>query len=255
MKKTIAALLALSGFAMGMTQTSVATGNTTATKSLIVTSSITLSDLTTIAGTVGTNTALLGVETGASNKWSIAVGTFSGAITLREYDQYAGTKVDGAGNQFTWIGADGAAMNEPALNTLFPLENAIGASITLGYTTERVSGSFADSVTNGIVTSYGNQGLAVVFSVKYADGTITSIYGINKNKYNKSSHTPTVYYDSDLLSAPEISESGTAWTRESLIAANEAVLPSISTPAVPEPTTATLSMLALAGLAARRRRK
>ena len=250
MKKTLIALVALAGTALGATQSSLATGNTTATKSLIVTSSITLDNLTTIAQTAGTNTALLGIETGASptsNKWSIGVGTYSGSIVLREWDVLAGQSITGNGNKFTWIDAAGTAIEEPVLNTIFPIENAIGAAITLGYTTNRVNGSTATSTTEGI-TTYGNQGLAVVFSVKYEDGSITSIYGINSNKYNANTHTPTVYFDSDLLSTPVVSESSTPWTRATLVAANEAAI-------VPEPTTATLSLLALCGLAARRRRK
>lgn len=247
MKKTLIALVALAGTALGITQSSLATGNTTAKKSLVVTSSITLGNLTTIAKTTGTNTALLGIQTGASNKWSIGVGTYTGSIVLREWDVLAGQTITNTGNKFTWIDAAGTAIEEPVLNTIFPIENAIGAAITLGYTTSRVDGSTATSTTDGI-TTYGNQGLAVVFSVKYEDGSITSIYGINSNKYNSNTHTPTVYFDSDLLSTPVVSESSTPWTRATLVSANEAAI-------IPEPTTATLSLLAFAGLAARRRRK
>ncbi|MBR7108648.1 MAG: PEP-CTERM sorting domain-containing protein [Akkermansia sp.] len=51
-----------------------------------------------------------------------------------------------------------------------------------------------------------------------------------------------------MLGTPQVTTSATPWTRDSLIAANEAVL-------VPEPATATLSLLALVGLAARRRHR
>ncbi|MBR5331428.1 MAG: PEP-CTERM sorting domain-containing protein [Akkermansia sp.] len=53
--------------------------------------------------------------------------------------------------------------------------------------------------------------------------------------------------NSDVMATPEVTV-GTDWTAQSLIASTKAVL-------VPEPATATLSLLALAGLAARRRRK
>ncbi|MBE6435548.1 MAG: PEP-CTERM sorting domain-containing protein [Akkermansiaceae bacterium] len=57
-----------------------------------------------------------------------------------------------------------------------------------------------------------------------------------------------ITYADSLLGTPQVTTSATSRTRDSLIAANEAVL-------VPEPATATLSLLALVGLAARRRRR
>ena len=237
MKKTLITLLALGGLTFGATP-SVETGNTTSAKSLTVTSSITLSNLKSIM-TSESDVALISfypVNLGKS--WSIGVNTSNG--TICEWDTANGDiGVSGTCNAFTWYDAEGDEISAPILSSTFSMENAVSAAITLGNNSSRVSGSTAK-----------NQGTAVVFSVAYADGSTISIYGLNTNKYTINSHIPTVYYNSALLSEPIVTESTTPWTQTSLIAANTAALKS-----VPEPTTATLSLLALAGLCARRRRK
>ena len=250
MKKTLITMMLMGGIAVGAgTQTSLDTGNTTSTKSLVITSAITLTNLDTIVDNTGTNITLLSIKSGSGDSWGIGVGTWNSNQILVATTAKGGEAITDSNKEaFTWYGADGTTIDAPQLNNTFDnLENAVGAAITLGYQTWRVSD---DSTTTADVT-----GTAVVFSVRYADGSTKSIYGHKSNYANGGTHVPTMYYDSSLLDTPTITESSSRWTSSSLIAANEFVLPAVSvTPSVPEPTTATLSLLALAGLCARRRR-
>ena len=218
----------------------------TAESSVSATSSITLSNLKLIAETGDSyqNTALLGIKIASNSDYSISTGmyTVDGVATtqLRIYDKAAGSSISGDGKTFTWTDDEGSALTSaPDLNNI-NLEGAVRGAITLGYNSSSVLG----------VVSTENQGTAVVFSILYENGDVLSYFGINYAQQWKSGHVASITYDSDVLNCPEISVwSSSPWTRDTLIAANEAAL------TAPEPTTATLSLLALMGLAARRRRK
>ncbi len=232
MKKTLIALLALGSAAVAAPAT-VSTGSTSNLDSIIATSQLTLDQLTTIVGTADLNTALIGVTDSASHSWSAAVSTWSTRNELLLYTKKGGEAVSGNA-QATFADSE-TWLTDNDLKAYFDLEGAVKGAITLGYQGSKISG----------VGNYS--GTAVVFSVLYDDGSVKTAYGINTTYKYSDYSIPTITYDDELMSAPVITVSTTPWTKESLISANVA--------AVPEPTTATLSLLALAGLAARRRRK
>lgn len=238
MKKTIIALFALAGVAAAGT-TETITLNTVNTAPIIATSELTLDSLTAIITEQNLHSALLGItvvrNAGAENEeklpWSISANYWDTSNELHIYTKEAGENVSGYAN-----GSFSDSSSWPSghkLSNAFSLEGAVKGSLTLGY-----AGDHATMELNGT---------AVVLSVLYEDGTITSIYGINTGYKYSNDGIAYLTYNSDVLQTPTI-VTGTDWTRESLISANEAIL-------IPEPTTATLSLLALAGLAARRRRR
>ena len=108
-------------------------------------------------------------------------------------------------------------------------------AITLAYGGDNVAGA-------------GDTGTSILISVLYEDGSMKSLYGNRSGQKWSNNSITTVTYADDLMAAPEITISNTRWTEASLTSAHKDLL-------IPEPATATLSLLALAGLAARRRRK
>ena len=239
MKKTLIALVALCGSAMAGTTKSI-TLNTTNTTPIIATSELTLAQVTTIISDSTLKSALMGLtiirNAGQDNEeqinWSISANYWAPSNELHIYEKQAGESVSGnAAASFS--DSEGSWPTGHKLSNAFSLENAVSGAITLGYAGENASMDL--------------MGTAVVFSVLYNDGTVKSIYGINSARRYSNDGIALLTYNSDVMSAPTVT-TGTDWTRASLIKANEAVL-------IPEPTTATLSLLALVGLAARRRRK
>lgn len=237
MKKTLITLLALAGVALGATKESI-TLNSANTAPIIATSELTLDNLTAIISDSDVRSTLIGItvvrNAGAANEekfpWSVSANYWDTSNELHIYTKEAAESVSGYANASF---SDETWPTGHKLSNAFSLDGAVKGAITLGY-----AGDHATMELNGT---------AVVLSVLYDDGTIKSIYGINTGY--KYSNDPIAYltYNSDLLEAPTVT-TGTDWTKDSLIATTEAVL-------VPEPTTATLSLLALAGLAVRRRRK
>ncbi|MBR5888262.1 MAG: PEP-CTERM sorting domain-containing protein [Akkermansia sp.] len=235
MKKTIITLLALSGLATAGTTATCAVGSAN-TDPIIATSELTLESLTAIITDQSLSSALLGLTVERNNgatkyPWSISANYWEGSNELHIYTKEAGQTVSGYANASF---SDSSWPTGHKLSNSFTLEGAVKGAITLGYAGDHAPMTFA--------------GTAVVFSVLYDDGSIVSIYGQNTAYKYSNDGIAYVTYDSDVLATPTIT-TGTDWTRESLIAANESALQ------IPEPTTATLSLLALAGLAARRRRK
>lgn len=115
--------------------------------------------------------------------------------------------------------------------------NVAGAALTISY--------------NGISSKTAPLGVQLYFTVELKDGTIldTVTAGDNGTQWVQNQWDVTaIGYDPTYLEGLTIYD-GYA-TAEQAIALNKAVLPTI-----PEPTTATLSLLALAGFAARRRRR
>ena len=123
------------------------------------------------------------------------------------------------------FGMDAAADGSGMQKTDF-WANAVGASAALMYTN--------GTGTTGLIT------------ISYSDGTTTTLGGTLAGGLKGSSvAADVVEFDTDIVT--------NAWVYSSGLSVNDAKTLTIA--AIPEPTTATLSLLALAGLAARRRRK
>ncbi len=134
----------------------------------------------------------------------------------------------------TQLGTNGAAATSAL--TSIDWTNAAGAALTVTY--------------NGISSKTGPLGVQIYFSVAMNDGSIVTLNAGNDgtqwvdDKYDVTEIRYTTTYLDALTIYDGYATADQAW------ALNKGVLPSI-----PEPATATLSLLALAGLAARRRRK
>jgi hypothetical protein len=144
-----------------------------------------------------------------------------------------------AGSEYTWA-------NKHAMNKLFlsDTKNITGAALTYAFAVRDTESTMP-------------YGVAIVMTVCYDDGTWATTLGHStfyswesKNGYVAEYKPVELTYDDDYLSidSSDIVKS-TDWTYNSIVAANHAAL------GIPEPATATLSLLALAGLAMRRRRK
>ena len=240
MKKTLITLLALAGTAFAGTGTITLSG-IDANAPIVATSELTLANLTTIVSKANTNKALLGITVDggvdsegvekADYNWSASVGSWSGTCELHIYNKKGGETISGnAASSFTYsVEGSTSSFN---IKNYFSLENAVKGAITFAYA--------------GANATQAAEGTAVVLSVVYEDGTVKSLYGISSS-YKYSSNTPVaITYNTDLLNAPVVT-TNVDWSESSLVAAHKSLL-------VPEPATATLSLLALAGFAARRRR-
>ncbi len=119
-------------------------------------------------------------------------------------------------------------------------DNAAGAALTIVY--------------NGVTSSTAPLGTSIYFSVMMNDGTMSTYSAGTNNLCERSNEfdVTAIGYDPTYLTGLTIYDGYASVEQAEML--NKGVLPTI-TPAVPEPATATLSLLALAGLAARRRRK
>ena len=187
MKKTIIALLALSGLAVAAPAT-LTTGSDSHLDSVIATAQLTPSQLTSVVDTANLNTALIGVTDSANNSWSAAVSTWGARNELLLYTKKGGEAVSGhAQNTFT------DSESWPADNDLkayFNLDGAVMGAITLGYQGANVPG----------VGNYS--GTAVVFSVLYNDGSVKTAYGLCSGYKYSNNSIPTITYDDELMSTP-----------------------------------------------------
>ena len=236
MKHYIAtAALVAAGTAFSNAAVITLTGTSAAT-SVVATSLLTAENAAGIIATEDLNKALLGITVG-SNSWSIGVGTYNDTDQqLHIYEVVAGKEVSGnadasfSGGNWPTSGSLSSAFDST--------EDIVGGALTLGY-----------AGTNAQSTS----GTAVVFSVKYADGSVVTISGLrSEQRYSNDSPVSLSYYDS-LLSAPTYTASAEEdWTLDSLVVTNTAALS-----AAPEPSAFGLlaGLGALALVASRRRRK
>ena len=208
---------------------------TSAATSVVATSLLTAENAAGIISTEDLNKALLGITVG-SHSWSIGVGTYGDTdLQLHIYNVVAGNGISGNANA-SFSGDDWPEGN--SLPTAFAsTENIVGGALTLGY-----AGNSAQEPS----------GTAVVFSVKYADGSVVTISGLSSVMKYSGDAPVSLSYDDSLLSAPTYTASAEDWTLDSLVATNTAALS-----AVPEPSAFGLlaGLGALALVASRRRRK
>ena len=245
MKKTLITLMALAGVASAAQQ-SITMSDYGTTDGFYATSVLTGTQLSSIISTASVNKPLFGLQVKLDDDstftaWS-AVRTWDSRNEFHLYfnqDITAGTSVTNKNVGKSYTATDGYAYpSNHAINEAVLREDATITSAAL---------TFAFAPKNATTEEYG---MSVALTVIYDDNTTRTIVG-NATGLSWSNNTywvTDVYYDDSLLTTPLITKSDT-WTHDTLVQANEKAL------GIPEPTTATLSLLALCGLAARRRRK
>lgn len=230
MIKSLITLIALAGVSVAGTGT-ITLDNEANTNAVIVTADLSLDQLTKILWTNSTNTSLIGFQDSGSNRYSAIVGTWNSKQEIFNINGIdAGTGVSGT-PRYYWN-------PNIKVNEYFEQENAIGGAITLAY-----AGADVDK------NNTNNEGVSILISVLYEDNTVTHLYGNDSGLKWSSNYITAVTYADNLMDTPTVTVTSTPWSEASLTQINEKVL------GIPEPTTATLSLLALAGLAARRRRR
>ena len=245
MKKTLITLLALGGLAMGEAITiNQHDGHqhiaTSSKHSLLVTSTIDADAVESIITTVNMNKALLSIKVSNSDAKSVGVGSYDNKTTIRTFNStVAGSTVSSTGNIFSWTDAEGTSATAN-LNDYFESEGIVSGALTIGYNSANTTG--ATDTTKGIY---------LAFSVLYSDGKVLTLCGHNSGETFPNYHIENITYDNSLLNAPTIVVN----TDSTDAAVNMTQVLAANLKAVPEPSTATLSLLALCGLAARRRRK
>ena len=262
MKKTLITLLALAGVASAAQQTIDMTGYEYG-DGFYLTTTLSAETVTSLIGTANLNKTILGhsitgvkeFENGNPDE-SISYTAALGIKTWEDRNEFHFFK-DQEGGQNATSGTaspslssvDGSDYTWPgnhAMNQLFlsDTKNITGAAFT-----------YAFAVRDTVSTE--PYGVAIVMTVCYDDGTWATTLGHStfyawesKNGYVAKYKPAELTYDDDYLNidSSDIVKSKN-WTYNSIVAANHAAL------GIPEPATATLSMLALAGLAMRRRRK
>ena len=209
--------------------------DTSNTTSVVATSLLTAENAASIIATNDLNKALLGITVGEYS-WSIGVGTYNDTDQqLHIYYVVAGNEVSGDADAS--FSGDDWPSNGSLSSAFDSTEDIVGGALTLGY-----------AGTNAQSTS----GTAVVFSVKYADGSVVTISGLRSEQRYSNDSPVSLSYDDSLLGVPAYTASADDWTLDSLVATNTAALP-----AVPEPSAFGLlaGLGALALVASRRRRK
>ena len=230
MKKTLIALMALAGVAAAGTST-ITLNNSSSLNAVIVTAELSLDQLTRILWTKSTNTAMIGFQDSGDNKYAAIVGTWNGKQEVFNIiGKNAGEGVNGT-PRYYWN-------PNIKVDDYFSQTDALKGAITLAY-----AGSNVDS------TNTDNEGVSVLISVQYADASVVHLYGNDSALKWSNNYISSVTYADNLMDEPTVTVTSTPWSAASLKEMHEGIL------GIPEPTTATLSLLALAGLAARRRRK
>ena len=242
MKKTLITLLALGGLAMGSVtwdnmviemDTSQAVTTTTGelTNSRAITVALTL-DVNTLAGYLVTSGSYSGSKQIVNlypeqeNKHAI------GSVDKHDSNATSDWTVTDAGIFGSWnISTGGGAYNYDLGYDDLPLETA----------------NFWDNVSAAAIAlskSSGTESCAIL-TLKFKNGSVVTYGGTEITNLTGSSYNATnVAIDTNLVTSGYIFDGY----------ASKADMIAITSAMVPEPTTATLSLLALAGLAARRRR-
>ena len=241
MKKTIIAMMAMAGMAMATTNTKVVT-------------SITLD------GTQPTDTRL---DLAYNETATLTVNTTANAVTIYGTDGY-GLNTNNTSLTFNVLGTLNATSNIKLAQT--------GSNSTINVTTTITDAELAAIDTNGLASRWvvtadifnniaafvTNNNISITLNglTGYADGGC--IFDCNGTYYAASDITFDTDYASVNNGATAFDlKDGMVYTTLKITATSGASVKGIGyvATAIPEPTTATLSLLALAGLAARRRRK
>jgi len=189
-----------------------------------------LAEFKKLATDSGTSDAMLISYKNASNtNIGIGKGSYSGKHPLRFYNNDISTAPSGKGYSLTY-----SSGNQPGPADAYTLDgldftNVAGAVLTMG-------------VCKGKST-------LTCLTLMYADGTFKD-YVQEATGYKTSANYTDVAVSSTYVDEAYVYVDQ-SFTKETLAAANHDVLRAL----VPEPTTATLTLLALAGLVVRRRRK
>ncbi len=261
MKKTLITLLALAGVASAAQQTIDMTGYEYG-DGFYLTTTLSAETVTSLIGTESLNKTILGhsvtgvqdytnpetADTTLSYTAALGIKTWSDRNEFHFFkDQEGGQDATkGTAGLSSVGGSDYTWPTNHAMNQLFlsDTKNITGAALTYAFAVRDTESTMP-------------YGVAIVLTVCYDDGTWTTALGQStfyswesKNGYVAKYKPDELTYDDEYLSidSSDIVKS-TDWTYNSIVAANHAAL------GVPEPATATLSLLALAGLTMRRRRK
>ena len=239
MKATLLALMALSGMAMAytvneaniITTSSSATFKATANTGIVV-GAIDLDAFKTILDTPNWNKNILSLTFNNNVNFGLGQGCYGGVNEYRFFNGAAGSGISGGGNPLN--GSD-ATDNWKASDILQALEGADSAAIT--FATQKSSGSYA-MLTIAKVDDGG--------SINYTDfGAVFS------NKYITNQNTVKAFTVNTELISKAYGYSGVELNKQQIIDTTHNVAKAAR---VPEPTTGTLSLLALAGLCIRRRK-
>ena len=232
MKKTIIALVALAGAAMGDTYTAAEANSWLKEAGKTVGGSkytLTFTIADTFQKAHGTGTTIFTLATLSDKAW-----------TINQQDgRYLGLG-DGGSPDGSYDSRNDATVN-------FVDTDTAGANSTADY-----SGWFYDSGSNG--TALGGASFTIASGNGYTDITFTTADGSRSITLNRSTFLGLAHNGAagnSVIKFEEIELSSVSIKYDD----GTLTIPAKETPAIPEPTTATLSLLALAGLAARRRRK
>ena len=231
--------------------------------------------------------ALAGVAMADTQVWDLSTSVTSGAYL---YDATTGLFTDNAGVDGTVLNeTDGGGKIQTNISFTLNLTEAkkvisdtlilnmdmggdiglcvttTGLASTWGGTTSSSRGSvsydtlLADS---GVFTNAdGDKCITLTFVETYGSGVqvwsnTTKLINDGSLKSSGNTSLTSIYANNDIIEALQFAP---GWEGDAIVDTNAAfsaaVIEKLGAPAIPEPTTATLSLLALAGLAARRRRK
>lgn len=184
-----------------------------------------LAEFKKLASSSGSDTMLISYKNARPLNVGIGRGSYGGSHPLRFYNNDISTAPNNAGYVLT----QGGATTDPYTLNGLNFDDVVGAVLTMGV--QKSSSTLT------------------CLSLMRADGTFTD-YAYVASGYKDNQNYTDVAISSTYVDKAYVYVDKT-FTTTTLAEANHDVLRAL----VPEPTTATLSLLALAGLAARRRRK
>ena len=243
MKKTLIALMAVASCAMGVTlkdaigsldsTTTALTFNAETSSSYYMTVVLNGATLTKFESNTVINDTLASLTLNTTNA-GLAVGTSMSNSKVKGSGYVAGTNL-GNGNGTYWT------------NDSMEKTSAIEGIAEAEYV----------AITFGVVGT--KEKMDAIISTFNADGVLLGSSSYVELQYVANKVGANAVLTGAAIDTTYISNGyvfAGAYDQATLLAANKAAITALvpSTPAVPEPTTATLSLLALAGLAARRRR-
>ena len=240
MKKTLITLMALSGVAMADTQVWDLSTSVTSGDYLYDAETGLFTDNTEVEGTVLNDTSKSGtIQTNICFTLNLTEAqkiTVDTKLIDMDMPGDTGLCLTSTGLASTWNGATSDSRDSVSYDALL-----------------NDSGVFTDK----------NGDKCITLTFVQTNGSGVQVWSnttkhINDSSLKSGSNTSltSIYVNADYIEALQFAP---GWEGDAIVdtnaAFNTAVVEKLGVPAVPEPTTATLSLLALAGLAARRRRK